>query len=1370
MKRLSNRHIISVGCCADWPDLISSAEKAPESLFGYEHAINPNKIIRLYELEYKLFKLKSLNSSRPSTLKTIEKLENELSLLLPEMLHIMKNIYGGWINYHKDVVIDDVGFIQRIQRECPEVSFEKLEEEYDDYQTGGFPKHYNIFKKVEMQLQKEQWSHPPLSNILETYKLLQRGPSGNVGQDDALFNRALNICHFGGPFSNYFSKVTGISSLLLTELSEGTKFMKKWDAEISKFAKSKISKRAEVAYGYWLSPEGKLYPVGFEEHGEFIRQHPELFGDRDHGIYDLAFSKGWARVVTAFKNELDFDLPEPDNKHFHLMQNAISRLPQKENIIISFWRSNHPAIEAKLWDVVGAKNLSELELKPHNALLNPPISKRAMPYGWWLSPDGALHAVEREGHGRFIRKHPEIFGNPADKERIDYNPASYALAFNKGWTRITYGPSQLYIQVPSFDSKYLDKLQNATLPITNEVLVADFNSARNYFIAPYWDFMQANSFNALKHAYDRIHSRSFVQLPISKRADKIDYPHKMFEEISAWAKSAMLSEASHRAEKLKIENLDAIKKNPYDKHARIKEKFKMNMSMRSSIFSLVGQWTDEYDAKKFGDLNVLKELMSGDISKIPTRDTGDILEFESRYAMIGMRKNEKGISGRMYLQMPCVINRVPNIDNTEVVRDLPAGDLTIDFNNNNPDGKLEIDTIDENWIVEQYSKINKYVEKLDDESVANMSADPDTIDIGYPKLVKIRLNTPYDADLFTDTFFKYQTLIHDIQDFNLNFAKLYISNATTIELNETVKQPTLGTARWFKVNIEDTEQWQKHSFIRDPANWKKLPDSFKSLEVFLRDGKNSSSDGDFYERSLTSMTINIYNVIEEIADGGDIEANFNRMEKTLKHELVHMMQALITELKKADMVVKQFSKEWFCPKCGFKSKTREYPLCPKCNVYLIHRQLGVPGKFDPKTYQPYSAISPVQQREEWHKLHAISDVEFFTRLQDAAESLTQMLKNEYLEFSERVAIMDKFPAIVDEVATGRGISPQWERKTITPIEVLSDLTPEQKKFLMNHRIQAFLKYNETLIQLQKANQTEKVQKFIRELYRVADKAIKQASLKISKRAGKINVSKELIDKVYERVLRAIIHRKEVFKGEDAISLGLHTTILPTYYGEKIIRFPILLFYGAPEGAHWAAYRQRDNALKFYAFPEFLDEFPDKLDYVKSLLRINIEHELTHMAQFLMSPHKENEDRPYGLPGKFDPEHLRRYIKEDKNNEEEYRKYHTLSDIEFFPLLNDSINRMKAYVFGANPESMLLKKQIIDPAEIEKMKKDLPGGEKKLQDMGENKVQIAKDRLEKFLIHNKVAKYLRLEPIKYHKFLRELHRAFEEELNKYTKEA
>ena len=61
-------------------------------------------------------------------------------------------------------------------------------------------------------------------------------------------------------------------------------------------------KLSSKPYGYWLPPDGKLIPVGFEEHGEKLTQ----LGIR--GGYTRAFGMGWIRIITENSNSMDVQI------------------------------------------------------------------------------------------------------------------------------------------------------------------------------------------------------------------------------------------------------------------------------------------------------------------------------------------------------------------------------------------------------------------------------------------------------------------------------------------------------------------------------------------------------------------------------------------------------------------------------------------------------------------------------------------------------------------------------------------------------------------------------------------------------------------------------------------------------------------------------------------------------------------------------------------------------------------------------------------------------------------------------------------------------------------------------------------------------
>lgn len=136
--------------------------------------------------------------------------------------------------------------------------------------------------------------------------------------------------------------------------------------------KASISKRAEP-YGYWLSPDGKLYPVEYEEHAAFVRRHPEIFGTAAacQSLYDIAYSKRWVRIISNSESELGFVISSPDSEYFNRIKNSLSQLPIKKIIFVDFHDAGY--VNALYWDFMEAKSFDELIHKNKTVT----ISKRA---------------------------------------------------------------------------------------------------------------------------------------------------------------------------------------------------------------------------------------------------------------------------------------------------------------------------------------------------------------------------------------------------------------------------------------------------------------------------------------------------------------------------------------------------------------------------------------------------------------------------------------------------------------------------------------------------------------------------------------------------------------------------------------------------------------------------------------------------------------------------------------------------------------------------------------------------------------------------------------------------------------------------------
>jgi DNA topoisomerase IB len=131
---------------------------------------------------------------------------------------------------------------------------------------------------------------------------------------------------------------------------------------------SLISKRAG-AYGWWLSPDKKLYEVGEEAHYDFLSKNPELFDGQEEGdLYTGAYAHDWIRIVNG-PNALIFEFPDRDDKYISRVQSVLDQLPEKRDVEISwgYGRWIHVPYSA----FIGAYGFRDLE-----KMRNASISKR----------------------------------------------------------------------------------------------------------------------------------------------------------------------------------------------------------------------------------------------------------------------------------------------------------------------------------------------------------------------------------------------------------------------------------------------------------------------------------------------------------------------------------------------------------------------------------------------------------------------------------------------------------------------------------------------------------------------------------------------------------------------------------------------------------------------------------------------------------------------------------------------------------------------------------------------------------------------------------------------------------------------------------
>lgn len=128
-----------------------------------------------------------------------------------------------------------------------------------------------------------------------------------------------------------------------------------------------ISKRANGPYAWWLSPDNKLYPVGFFEHARFITENIDLFegaletADKTYSeIYNIAFERGWIRLATE-RSYLQVQVPSFDDLYLRRAQNIVPHLPINVKEIDIFTPSDIGVGPFNLLDFLAANSFKELE-------------------------------------------------------------------------------------------------------------------------------------------------------------------------------------------------------------------------------------------------------------------------------------------------------------------------------------------------------------------------------------------------------------------------------------------------------------------------------------------------------------------------------------------------------------------------------------------------------------------------------------------------------------------------------------------------------------------------------------------------------------------------------------------------------------------------------------------------------------------------------------------------------------------------------------------------------------------------------------------------------------------------------------------------
>lgn len=519
-------------------------------------------------------------------------------------------------------------------------------------------------------------------------------------------------------------------------------------------------------------------------------------------------------------------------------------------------------------------------------------------------------------------------------------------------------------------------------------------------------------------------------MKLSKRSAIIDYPKKMYQDILSWVLDARkywedkqnrfdISDSAVKLER----DLDAF----YGRQEPSKE----------HVTSISDLLTDILEGE-----GTIARLLSGKYNDVEVaEDQYESYNESMSFGEFHIRTNdEKMLRGDFYIIFP-----VPFVGPTK--RTYDSEETYINFVYDKASRTLNIQTIDPKWIKTARDKIYDFIknildhpqgglyghiEKTDeyDDGSGYYSVNIPTLEL-YPefKNVSMKINTEKDTidgilD-FTKPLRAYETFVNQTVDLSGMLYKIEGALSIYIDKNKNATEKVIrfeggrhtdfgeSFFRYFPVDVSDTEQYKKHEWMKGIEKF------YDRVKVVIYEKENPEKAGHHW---ATNQEISIFGV----ADRDEYS-----LKGTIKHELVHMLQTMITRALHA--------------------------LKPQTETKLM----GLPGKYNPETYhREYETLTT----EEGRKQHALSDIEFYSRLVSSIEKMKNMVDSRYIMYDETTPFGDKR---------------------------FNELTKQEKEHIFKKRFQLFLKYDETLKYLHQHDPI-KYQKMLRELYRQFEQIISTA--------------------------------------------------------------------------------------------------------------------------------------------------------------------------------------------------------------------------------------------------------------------------------------
>lgn len=188
-------------------------------------------------------------------------------------------------------------------------------------------------------------------------------------------------------------------------------------------------------------------------------------------------------------------------------------------------------------------------------------------------------------------------------------------------------------------------------------------------------------------------------------------------------------------------------------------------------------------------------------------------------------------------------------------------------------------------------------------------------------------------------------------------------NASQLKRKLLVLKGKDKISKTFKIDLSDTEQYQKHPWFVKALTMEQSNGYHTDVVLHLIKGARFGMDGaHHYDKNTGVHEIFVENALDQIRN--------DEIFITLKHELIHLMQFFMSDAV--------YTKRFFEDKDPADYKGFA----------------GLPGKYNPDTHKMYGDINKVFEDFEGESLrHKLSDIEFFTRLNDLIEYMRKNVES-----------------------------------------------------------------------------------------------------------------------------------------------------------------------------------------------------------------------------------------------------------------------------------------------------------------------------------------------------------------------------------------